>query len=307
MYFEFEDINGANKSLLEVVGHDGQADLAGPNADARAEKEREVELKLILSSNAKGWNFSENFIWEKNVKHAPWEFGYALAAARPLRLAGGTSTSPFAAQNFTAGVEMYGGLGDTDSLSLGQTSHYIGPTSNWTIPNGPRISASPNFGLTDSSVSRMYRFGVAYEMSDFALVRSAPREELIDASLADQSRVAVSTSPLLAASDGSWLRRVPQHERMRQNHYAGSDNAVLAGGILFKRNCASCHGASAQGNGSRPSLQSSRVHQATDGELHWLLTNGNLGRGMPSWSRLPDAQRWQLVRYLHSIPLKGSP
>lgn len=168
LYFEFEDINGANKSLREVVGHDGQADLIEPNADTRAEKERELELKLILSSNAKGWNFSENFIGEKNVIHAPWEFGYTLAAARPLRLAGSTSTSPFAAQNFMAGVEMYGGLGDTDYLSLGQTSHYIGPTFNWTIPNGPRISASPNFGLTDTSVSRIYRFGIAYEIGQIS-------------------------------------------------------------------------------------------------------------------------------------------
>lgn len=115
-----------------------------------------------------------------------------------------------------------------------------------------------------------------------------------------------STSLLFAAGDGSWLRRVPQQERIRQNPYAENTDAVVAGSILFKRNCASCHGASAQGIGSRPSLQSIRVHEATDGELHWLLTNGNLGRGMPSWSRLPDAQRWQLVRYLHSIPVKPS-
>ena len=115
-----------------------------------------------------------------------------------------------------------------------------------------------------------------------------------------------STSLLFAASDGSWLRRVPQQERIRQNPYAENNDAVVAGGILFKRNCASCHGASAQGIGSRPSLQSIRVHEATDGELHWLLTNGNIGQGMPSWSRLPDAQRWQLVRYLHSIPVKPS-
>ena len=113
-----------------------------------------------------------------------------------------------------------------------------------------------------------------------------------------------SASLSFAVSDGSWLRRVPQQERIRKNPYADNNDAVLAGGILFKRNCASCHGASAQGIGSRPGLQSVRVHQATDGELHWLLTNGNLGRGMPSWSRLPDAQRWQLVRYLHSISVK---
>jgi hypothetical protein len=176
-YIEFEDINGANKSILEVVGHDGQSDFTGSNTETRAEKKREVELKLILSSNAKGWNFSENFIAEKNVTHAPWEFGYALAASRPLRLAGGTSTSAFAAQNFAAGVEMYGGLGDTDSLTLGDTSHYIGPAVNWSIPGGPRITASPNFGLTDSSLPHIYRLGVAYEIGQISRFFRSHKEE----------------------------------------------------------------------------------------------------------------------------------
>jgi mono/diheme cytochrome c family protein len=111
-----------------------------------------------------------------------------------------------------------------------------------------------------------------------------------------------SATSLVAATDGPWLRNVPQQERARQNPYAENNDAVVAGGILFKRNCASCHGVSAQGLGSRPSLQSEQVHDATDGELHWLLTNGNLRRGMPSWALLPDPQRWQIVRYLHSLP-----
>jgi mono/diheme cytochrome c family protein len=111
-----------------------------------------------------------------------------------------------------------------------------------------------------------------------------------------------SITTLGAATDGSWLKNVPQQERARQNPYAENKDAVVAGGILFKRNCASCHGLTAQGLGSRPTLQSMRVHDATDGELHWLLTNGNLRHGMPSWLRLPDAQRWQIVRYLHSLP-----
>jgi hypothetical protein len=33
-----------------VVGHDGEADLVEPNDEARREKERELEAKLILSS-----------------------------------------------------------------------------------------------------------------------------------------------------------------------------------------------------------------------------------------------------------------
>ncbi|MGC2745389.1 MAG: hypothetical protein WA672_19635, partial [Candidatus Angelobacter sp.] len=45
LYAEFEDINSADKALLEVVGHDGVADFLGRND--RSEKQREVELKLI--------------------------------------------------------------------------------------------------------------------------------------------------------------------------------------------------------------------------------------------------------------------
>jgi hypothetical protein len=164
LYVEFENINGANKSLLEVVGHDGKDDLAGSNAEARNEKLREAELKLILSSNRAGWNFSENIIAEKNLAHAPWEFGYALAAIRPLRLEGGARSSAFALQNFAVGAEMYGGLGTRDSFGLNNTSHYFGPSLNWSIPKGPTITASPSFGLNGHSVDRIYRFNIAYEL-----------------------------------------------------------------------------------------------------------------------------------------------
>src|SRR5579864_5937601 len=71
LYFEFEDINGADKALLEVVGHDSRADFL--NRNSRAEKKRETEFKLILSSNFKGWNVSENMIAEKNLSGGAWE------------------------------------------------------------------------------------------------------------------------------------------------------------------------------------------------------------------------------------------
>ena len=49
LYVEYENISGADKTLLEVVGHDGQSDLAVPNDEARQETQHEAELKLILS------------------------------------------------------------------------------------------------------------------------------------------------------------------------------------------------------------------------------------------------------------------
>src|SRR5689334_9361375 len=102
LYFEFEDINSADKTLLEVVGHDGIADFLERN-DSR-EKEREAELRLILSSNFKGWNLAENMIAEKNLAGEPWEFGYAIGASRPLSMAASANPCTFCRENFTAGA-----------------------------------------------------------------------------------------------------------------------------------------------------------------------------------------------------------
>src|SRR5262249_26696139 len=77
LYVEFENINGADKTLREIVGHDGIGDQLEPNSETRLEHAREIEGKLILSSNFKGWNVAENIIVEKNLSNEPWEFGYA--------------------------------------------------------------------------------------------------------------------------------------------------------------------------------------------------------------------------------------
>jgi hypothetical protein len=163
LYVEYES-TAADKALREVVGHDGNADFADPNGEARREHEREMELKLILGSNFRGFNISENIIAVKNLAAEPWEFGYAWAVSRPLKLAASAHKCTFCAERFQAGIEMYGGLGDRYSFGLNQTSHYFGPTINWSSPNGMSLSFSPQFGLNDYSVPRLYRFGVSYEI-----------------------------------------------------------------------------------------------------------------------------------------------
>ncbi len=163
IYVEFENTS-ADKSLREVVGHDGRPDFLDSNAEARTDKEREIELKLILGSNFRGWNLSENFIAEKNLGGGAWEFGYAVAASRPLRLAASAHKCTFCPEKFQAGVEMYGGLGDWHSFGTRLTSHYLGPTVNWSAPNGFTLSFSPQFGLNDHSIPRLYRFGIQYEI-----------------------------------------------------------------------------------------------------------------------------------------------
>jgi hypothetical protein len=168
LYVEYESTSGADKTILEVVGHDGQIDLATLNGDARREHQHEAELKLILSSNLKSWNVAENFISEKNLGHAPWEFGYAVGATRPLRSASSDRANMWSADKFVAGAEAYGGLGDTDLLTLRDTSHYIAPVVGWYLPKGMRLSFSPGFGLTSTSLDRVYRVGLAFELNQVA-------------------------------------------------------------------------------------------------------------------------------------------
>lgn len=106
----------------------------------------------------------------------------------------------------------------------------------------------------------------------------------------------------LAAANGAWLKKVPAADRARTNPYANNVEAVAAGKNLFQENCARCHGADAMGKNGRPSLRSDRVQHATDGELAWLLKNGEIFKGMPTWSALPEQQRWQIIAYLRSLP-----
>jgi len=103
------------------------------------------------------------------------------------------------------------------------------------------------------------------------------------------------------AGDGLWMTKVPERDRVRQNPFDSEANAVAAGGKLFRQNCATCHGGEATGMEKRPNLHSDRIRAATPGELEWLLKNGSMKNGMPSWSRLPEQQRWQIVSYLKSL------
>src|SRR5258708_1502866 len=65
LYVEFENINGADKALLEVVGHDVRSDFLVRND--RSEKQREAEVRLILSSTFKGWNRSDIYICQTQL------------------------------------------------------------------------------------------------------------------------------------------------------------------------------------------------------------------------------------------------
>ena len=167
LYIEFENTTDADKTMKEVVGTDNQFDHAVPNSDTNRSHVHEIETKLILSSDYKGWNISENFIGEKNLGHEPWEFGYAVGVSRPLRLEATPRPCNFCRENVILGAEMYGGLGTVKAFSLSGTSHYVAPIAAWQLPNGVTFSISPGFGLNDNSHRFLLRWGMSYEIAGF--------------------------------------------------------------------------------------------------------------------------------------------
>lgn len=166
LYFEYESINEGSRIRKEVVGN--APEVGGPNSELRQTHAHELEAKLILSSTVHDWNLAENFIVEKNVSAGEgFEFGYALGAYRPLaRIASGKSCR-FCRENFSAGAELYGGLGSTNGFGLHDTAHYFAPVIAWQVSDNVTLRFSPAIGLTHQSNPVLLRFGYSYEIRAF--------------------------------------------------------------------------------------------------------------------------------------------
>jgi mono/diheme cytochrome c family protein len=114
--------------------------------------------------------------------------------------------------------------------------------------------------------------------------------------------LSISASLLLCAAASSHWDRVPTRDHSRNNPLATQPETVAAGALIYREHCAQCHRSDAMGDGrKKPALRSVNLKSATDGDLEWFLRQGDLRHGMPSWSSLPEAQRWQIVAYLRSI------
>ena len=102
------------------------------------------------------------------------------------------------------------------------------------------------------------------------------------------------------ANGGDLLSQAPAKAASKQNRLEGDEKAKRAGAKLYSRECASCHGSSRQGLDNAPPLTKAGVSKAAPGALFWVLTNGSLHRGMPSFAHLPEARRWQIITFLQT-------
>ncbi len=106
---------------------------------------------------------------------------------------------------------------------------------------------------------------------------------------------------LLSQAANTAFHNAPASAQQTKNPYAGQVSAVTAGNAVYRQNCMSCHGADARGVANIPPLTDVSTQKASDGAIFWFITKGNAANGMPSWAKLPEAQRWQVVTYIKTL------
>jgi len=109
----------------------------------------------------------------------------------------------------------------------------------------------------------------------------------------------------VAAMHGHWM--APETAAKRPNPVKASNASRARGKKLFAANCASCHGASARGDGPagaalnpRPADLTVMAGQHPDGDFAWKIANG---RGpMPAWNgQLSEKNIWDLVNFIQGL------
>ena len=95
----------------------------------------------------------------------------------------------------------------------------------------------------------------------------------------------------------------PADAAAKTNPLAGKPALAAGGKKIFERECVECHGRDATGLEKKHSanLLHPTVQAQSDGAIFWKISNGNPDRGMPSFNKLPELQRWQIVLYLRTL------
>lgn len=93
----------------------------------------------------------------------------------------------------------------------------------------------------------------------------------------------------------------PANAASRPNPLASRPDAEAGGRKVFLQRCATCHGGDGRGTSKGPDLTHADVQSQSDGALFWKIGGGNTRAGMPTFSFLPEAQRWQLVLRLRTL------
>ena len=118
------------------------------------------------------------------------------------------------------------------------------------------------------------------------------------------------TSALIALGEEQSKQKwsAPAAEAQKKNPVAANELSLAAGGKIFSKTCATCHGKTGDADG--PAVIQLNIHPARlsdpklatepDGSLFWKITTGK--KPMPSYGkRISETDRWNLVNYVRTL------
>ena len=110
-----------------------------------------------------------------------------------------------------------------------------------------------------------------------------------------------SIATLFSLAQNTSFHNAPLSAQQTKNPFAGQATEAAAGKLVYEQNCITCHGANGKGTGNVPPLATGAAQTASDGDIFWYITRGDLNNGMPSWSSMPVDQRWQVITFIKSL------
>ncbi|PCI82165.1 MAG: hypothetical protein COB20_00745 [SAR86 cluster bacterium] len=126
-------------------------------------------------------------------------------------------------------------------------------------------------------------------------------------SISDQGRISLLQLALFFAAFAVFLI-APTATAQQTNPLASDPRAARAGGVIFRGQCATCHGADAKGISSidAPDLTMMWTQPGmTENRVFTRIQAGVPGSIMPPHD-FPDTEIWMLVSYLRSVAVTGS-
>ena len=126
---------------------------------------------------------------------------------------------------------------------------------------------------------------------------------------------AASASAAVDCPQPRFTGKAPDEYYRQQNPLAATPEALAAGQALYvgeprKVACATCHGASGDGQGRlsdqfdpppRNFACADTIRGVPDGQLFWIIRYGSPGTSMPPHRKLSDEQIWQVVHYIRGL------
>lgn len=101
------------------------------------------------------------------------------------------------------------------------------------------------------------------------------------------------------------LARSAQTPAGHENPYEQDPKAVVEGQVIFRENCAGCHGATLRG-GVGPDLTGHLKYGETDGRMFESVRDGRAG-GMPAFGAQLGRERiWKVIAYVDSVREGGA-